>query len=211
MGDMRSRALRKNKTGKAMKHASTREVFDYWNERRGKRIAPQRGDIEPGAIRHVLADTFILAHDPPGGHRFRLAGTRLCALCCRELKGEAFIDLWAEADQAAIRDHVAIVANEAVGMVAGVRGRNVDDSLIDLELLLLPLVHRDRSQARLLGVLAPLTRPYWFGTRPLADLSCGTLRHLGRAVETVAAPRLVPASAGIRLRNGLVVYEGGRS
>jgi hypothetical protein len=209
MGDTRSRALGKNKTGAAMKHASTREVFDYWNELRGERVAPQRGEIEPGAIRRFLGDTFILAHDPPGGHRFRLAGTRVCALFCRELKGESFVDLWAKAERAAMREHIAAVAGESVGLVAGARGTNSEGEPIDLELLLLPLVHRDRSQARLLGVLAPLSLPYWLGTSALADLSCGALRHLGPDMET--APRLVPAADGVRLRHGLVIYDGGRS
>jgi hypothetical protein len=201
-----------------MKHASTGQVFDYWNELRGQRIAPERGDIDPGAIRRALADTFILAHDPFGGHRFRLAGTRLCALFCRELKGETFIGLWAKAAQAAMHEHIAVVADEAVGIVAGVRARSANDLPIDLELLLLPLVHRDRSQTRLLGVLAPLVPPTWLGVQPLADLSCGPLRHLG--VETLAAPRLVaasdepslvPDSESFGQRRGLVVYDGGRS
>ena len=46
-----------------MKHASSRDVFEYWNKRRGYRIAPERGDIEPGPIRRALGDTFILAQD----------------------------------------------------------------------------------------------------------------------------------------------------
>jgi hypothetical protein len=67
-----------------MKHSSIRELFDYWNERRGRRAAPERGDIEPGDIRGVLADTFILAFDAPASHPFRIAGTRVCALFGRE-------------------------------------------------------------------------------------------------------------------------------
>ena len=42
-----------------MKHPSNRELFDYWNERRGERLAPERADIEPAAIRQVLGDTFV--------------------------------------------------------------------------------------------------------------------------------------------------------
>jgi hypothetical protein len=194
-----------------MKHASTREVFDYWNEARGNRIAPERGDIEPGPIRHVLGDTFILGHDARGGPHFRLGGTRVCALFCRELKGQAFIDLWAETERATIRDHIKAIADEKTGLVAGINGLNADGAPIDLELLLLPLVHPDRSQARLLGVLAPLTVPYWLGASPLTGLHCGTWRYLGSAVETVAAPRLVPSPEGRRSRHGLVIHDGGRS
>ena len=67
-----------------MKHASTRAVFDYWNTRRGARPAPERADIDPVAIRHALGDTFMLAADFADELRFRLAGTRVCALFGRE-------------------------------------------------------------------------------------------------------------------------------
>ena len=48
-----------------MKHPSNRELFDYWNERRGERLAPERADIEPAAIRHVLGDTFVTRDERP--------------------------------------------------------------------------------------------------------------------------------------------------
>jgi hypothetical protein len=63
-----------------MKHPSIRRLFDYWNERRGARLLPRREDIEPEAIRCVLADTFILSFAPTVGHPIRVAGTRVCAL-----------------------------------------------------------------------------------------------------------------------------------
>ena len=71
-----------------MKHAASRELYAYWQEKRGARPAPERTDIEPGAIRAVLADAFILALDRGAGHPIRLAGTRMCALFGREIKGE---------------------------------------------------------------------------------------------------------------------------
>jgi hypothetical protein len=77
-----------------MKHPSIRQLFDHWNARRGRRAVPERSDIEPSAIRGVLADTFILSFQPCAGHPFRVAGTRVCALFGRELKGEPFTDLW---------------------------------------------------------------------------------------------------------------------
>lgn len=63
-----------------MKHATTREVFEYWNRRRGRRRVPARSNIDPADIRHVLGDTFLLTADFAGDIRFRLAGTRICAL-----------------------------------------------------------------------------------------------------------------------------------
>ena len=47
-----------------MKHAASRELYAYWEERRGTRPAPERAEIEPGAIRGVLSDAFILGARP---------------------------------------------------------------------------------------------------------------------------------------------------
>ena len=78
-----------------MKHAASRELYAYWEERRGRRAAPERAEIEPGAIRGALSDAFILSLDAARGHPLRLAGTRVCALFDRELRGEPFLRLWA--------------------------------------------------------------------------------------------------------------------
>ncbi|TXM87718.1 PAS domain-containing protein, partial [Methylobacterium sp. WL122] len=70
-----------------MKHPTSRMLYSYWDRLRGQRCAPERSEIEPGAIRHLLADSLILELDMP--HRtatLRLAGTRVCALFGRELR-----------------------------------------------------------------------------------------------------------------------------
>ena len=131
-----------------MKHPSSRDLYAYWDAQRGNRPAPERGDIEPGAIRHLLGDSFILALDAARGHPFRLAGTRVCALFGRELKDEPFT-VWDARDRGRSRDLIDILADECVGVVAGVDARtNVDGAPIDLELLLLPLGHRGTASAR---------------------------------------------------------------
>src|SRR5687768_13653867 len=75
----------------SVKHSSTRDLYGYWNMRRGTRAAPERADIDPTAIPRVLADTFLLGIDASGDYVYRLAGTRVCALFCRELRGEDFV------------------------------------------------------------------------------------------------------------------------
>src|SRR5882672_6410260 len=108
----------KMRQGWPMKSASTSKLFAYWNERRGTRLAPERGDIEPGAIREVLGDSFIIAFDPPADHPFRLAGTKMCALFGHELTGKPFAALWDEASRKTANDMVAMVADEATAAVA---------------------------------------------------------------------------------------------
>lgn len=189
-----------------MKHAASRELYAYWDERRGRRAAPERGEIEPGAIRRVLSDAFILALDSPAGHPFRLSGTRVCALFSRELKSEPFIGLWAAASQQTVGDLLNILDQERVGTVAGVTAQNSDGEAIDLELLLLPLGAPRPSLARTIGILAPLSVPAWLGSRPLGALTLGSRRHVGPAVESQILPRFM---AGAQRRR-FVVHDGGR-
>jgi hypothetical protein len=194
-----------------MKHSSSRELFAYWNERRGQRLAPERGDIEPGVIRKALGDTFILGHDPEIGHVFRLGGTRICALFGREVKGESFAGLFSPAFQDPVRDLLGIIAEEVVGVVAGATGATEEGETIELELLMLPLRHRGHTHARMIGVMTPVVTPPWLGVSRLVSMRLGHLRHVGPAVETVVAPRLVTPPPRRDLRHNLVVFQGGRS
>jgi hypothetical protein len=193
-----------------MKHASTRALFDYWNEKRGDRLAPERGDIDPAAIRHALGDTFMLAVDFVDQLRFRLAGTRVCALFCREIKGEGFLALWSEASSKQIEDLLAIVNDETAGAVAGVTGRTADGTEVELEFLLLPIAHTGHARIRALGALVPVVPPYWLGEKPVVTLELGTLRHVGSELDSFAAPRFAHPTEAVRLRHGFVVYSGGR-
>lgn len=201
-----------------MKHPSTQSLFAYWTKQRGSRPAPDRADIDPADIRHALGDTIMLAADFVDQLRFRLAGTRVCALFCRELKGEAFAALWSETSAKKIEDLLAIVTNEQVSAVAGFTGRTADGDSLDLEILLLPLAHSGLARIRAIGVLAPLVPPYWLGEKPLVELELGTLRHIdaeadrrhGRRFATVK-PNEPAAVEDVRVRHGFVVYSGGRT
>jgi hypothetical protein len=192
-----------------MKHPSVRELFDYWNLRRGRRAAPDRADIEPGAIRRVLADTFILSFDPAKGHPFRIAGTRVCAAFGRELKNKGFTDLWTPENSGPVRELIAVVGGEAVGAVASTRGTSTLGSTHELELLLLPLSHRGRTDARVLGALVPRASAHWLGADTLGKLTLGTFRYIGAGFEK--APAVAPVRPEGRIRHGFVVYDGGQT
>ena len=193
-----------------MKHPSARALHAYWNQKRGNRAAPDRADIDPAAIRHALGDTFMLAADFVDELRFRLAGTRVCALFCREIKGEAFAELWSEDSRERIEALLAIVNDEMLGAVAGVTARTADGSDADLEILLLPLAHVGHARIRALGMLAPIVPPYWLGDRPVAELTLGTLRHIGPETDRLGAPQFASSPVGGHRRHGFVVYSGGR-
>jgi hypothetical protein len=193
-----------------MKQASSRELFGYWTARRGKRPAPERGEIEPSAIRRALGDVFILEFERHQGHPFRLAGTRVCALFGRELKNQPLLDLWDAPSRLALANLLDTIADEANGVVAAARGRTPEGWVQDVELVLLPLTQRGDTHARMIGSLAPLTVPFWLGSSRLGALTLGNIRHLNPALEALA-PRLVPGSKQAARRGAFVVHEGGRS
>ena len=159
----------------------------------------------------MLGDTFVLEVERRENHLFRLAGTRLCALFGRELKAESFVKLWQRSGQTAIRELIAVVMDEKVGVVASVTGATSDDTLapVNLELLLLPLASQSRSRGPRDGRAgadggALLARRQ--GDRPADARHVPPHRRRGRGRR---APRF-KAAAG-RLRHGLTVYDGGRA
>jgi len=193
-----------------VKHTSTRVIFEYWNRQRGRRSAPTRSEIDPAAIRHVLGDTFMLAADFIDGIRFRLAGTRVCALFGREIKGEGFTAYWSDVSRAQIANIAIAAINETIGTVAGVTGRTEKGAETELELLLLPINQDGRTRIRALGSLAPLAPPYWLGEDPIVELELLTLRHVGGAAQADVAVPHFRSGAGQSMRHGFLVYSGGR-
>ena len=100
--------------GIVLKHKTSRELYDYWDRIRGGDPAPRRSDIEPGDIRSILADTFILEAEDRTTSLIRLAGTRMCALYGREIKGQGFFDFWSDDDRPAIATLATAVTEDEV-------------------------------------------------------------------------------------------------
>jgi hypothetical protein len=211
-----------------MKHGASRELYEYWNRVRGGERAPHRSAIEPSDIRRVLADTFILEVVDRGTHLVRLAGTRVCTIYCRELKGTNFFDLWRAEDRSAISTLAAAVSEDGAAAVVTVEGKTARDQEVAVELLLLPLRNSGPAFDRILGSLAPLDRPYWLGTEPIVRQSVASLRLIwpdemppfmrrrtdqpgpskpGPAPAAGGGPMPAPSS---RRRGHLFVVDGGK-
>jgi hypothetical protein len=186
-----------------MKHPRNRELFAYWNERRGLRAAPERIDIEPGAIRSLLGDSFVLSCAPGKDAQFRVAGTRLCALFGRELRGQAFSTIWEAESAAELRGLLAIVTEDVIGIAAGARTGVAGELSCTMELLVLPLAHRGGIGARMLGALVAIERPYWLGIWPAEPLRLITVQY----VSGLAAADPRPTRADVW--RSLTVIDGG--
>ena len=184
-----------------MRHPACRELFDYWRLLCAGRAAPERDAIDPAAIRGILADVFILEVDAPRAFPFRLSGARLNALLMREQRGASFLDLWRDSDAAAMAAVLEGMLADRRPVAAGVTTAPPDHARLDLELLLLPLRHRGKTHARVLGCLAPARVPGWFGLLPAQPLALASLRVLDARASEEPGPR----------RGHLVVHAGGRA
>jgi hypothetical protein len=159
-----------------MKHATSRELYDYWDRVRGHNRAPLRSAIEPSDIRRILAETFILEVEARDRLVVRLAGTRVCSLYCREIKGDNLLDLWSGEDRSAMTTLAAAVAEDGAAAVVTVVGFTQRGQEIACEWLLLPLRHGGDAFNRVLGSCGILERPFWLGSEPVVRQSLASLR-----------------------------------
>jgi hypothetical protein len=183
-----------------MKHPSSREFFAYWDEKRAGARAPDRSEIEPGAVRELLGDIFVLSYDATSGYPFRVAGTRVCALAGCDLRDRSFSALFAPDARREVEGIIAVVAEEMLAAVAGITATSEDGSPAHLELLLLPFNNRAHEPLSLTGSLAPFEGEH----RLLRDFKLTSWRYLDPPPE-----KLVPRTLRkLKIARGLMVYEG---
>lgn len=192
-----------------MKHPYCRDLLDYWERQRGDDLAPTRKNFDPGDVRHVLADSFVISAEQGSGFPIRAAGTRLCALFGRDLKTTTFPELWDAETRTTVEDLLPIIAEELQPTVIGATAFN-DRGFVNLELLILPFAPQRHAPLRLTGILAPLVQlpPGGFPLRTALALT--SWRHL----EADRSPeRLADARPGVHkpqrrsLWPGFLVYE----
>jgi len=210
-----------------MKQDGSLALFQYWNRLRRDRAAPRRTDIEPADIKGLLGDTFILERDTRGEAIFRLAGTRLCAVYGRELKGFAFASLWRERDRRMMSRLTTTVFQSKSVIVFDFEGFGREDRSTDFEFILLPL-DGGLEHPRCLGALSVGHKPFWLGADPITDAKIGSIRVVDPdrdplflknrpavpmppyPTTEITPPPLAPDLPKPRRIRHLLVLEGGR-
>ena len=137
-----------------MEHPVSMNLYQYWKCDQGGTRRPDRNAIDPGAIRGILADTFVLDFENHDGFPFRIAGSRANALFLTELRGLSFLELWRETDRQEIRSILYRVAGEAQPFCLGAEAQPPGLDRLDIEATLLPLRHHGSTYLRVLGSLA---------------------------------------------------------
>jgi len=210
-----------------MKQDGSIALFQYWNRLREGRPAPKRTEIEPADIKSLLADTFILEKDTRGEAIFRLAGTRLCAIFGRELKGFSFPSLWRDNDQRLVARLVHGVFEAKTVVVITFEGMSKNQRSNVFEMTILPLDGGVESP-RCLGAMSSGQKPFWLGADPIIEARMESVRVVDPdrepmflknrpAIDVPAlSPNELPPSGDRRRPEGsrrirhLVVLDGGR-
>jgi len=170
-----------------MRLQTTTDIFDYWNALRGEQDAPLKSQIEPVAIRHLLSSLFILETEADRHIRFRLAGTKICDLFGRDLRGERFSALWANGQQEDIERTAEGVMDHAIPTFFNATGYSVAGHHAAFEIIMMPLRSPEGGCDRLLGAIAPAVAASWLEIVPLELLALDRSRLLhdkfGRAAQ----------------------------
>jgi hypothetical protein len=205
-----------------MKQKTQDILYTYWNEVRAGRLAPQRLEIEPSRIAAILSETFMLERVDARTYRFRLAGTQLCELLGAELRGRNFLDDWSEGDRSVLVRDLATVCDQGAGARLAIEGSSDPRHRVEIEAILLPLMHGSDRIVRIIGAMSPTSRPYWLDSEPLKNRRIKRRELIwpdGRphAVVERLGPQapFVPARAQMRIvktgRRQFRVFEGGRT
>jgi hypothetical protein len=190
-----------------MGHEVSMELYAYWYALRAGRTAPERNDIEPSAIRNVLADTFMVEYDAKIGFPFRISGSRVNALFQRELRGLSFLKLWRETDRREIESVLRRVADKTEPCLLGAEARPPGMGPLQIEIALLPLCHLGSTQSRVLGSAANAAAPDWLGFVGAGPATLISVKALNSAApQNVGAISRIAASAR-RTRAGLLLFS----
>ncbi len=203
-----------------MKHTVSRQLYAYWNRRRAGRPAPDRSAIEPYDLGAMLVDIFLIDLRGVDKTKIRFCGSSIALRYGRDLADEDFLALWNDDDRQSLAHHLALMAEDAVAMTAGVVAETAGGGFTTFEMLLLPLAGA-RGCDRAIGCLVRTgghSDANRVGARIVAQ-SLRSLRFLTPRAEPFAnapdrsiPPPAAPTMSAVRRKYGhLVVMDGGKT
>ena len=162
------------------------------------------------AIRHALGDIFMLAADFVDEQRFRLAGTRLCALFGRELKGESFSTSWSDSSRNELAEMLTELDTETCGLCRRRHRPQRTERLPSISNCCF-------CRSRITATRAFARSACWRRSTGLTGSATSRSPNLHSAPSAISAriPARPPLRAvtsgktGGQLRRGFMVYQGG--
>lgn len=168
-----------------MRHPKTKAMLAYWKNRftlanagrspTAKPLWPDRCDIQPADCRALLSSMFILQLQNGAAH-YRLAGTELCCLYGRELKGEDFASPYTGEDEIAVQNWVNHLDGDQIAVLVCSEAQNRWGETVSLETLVLPLAHAGVQNERAIGITLAHRPPEWLGAQALVEQTIKSVR-----------------------------------
>jgi hypothetical protein len=199
-----------------MKQRTLQILYAYWDGLRAGRIAPLRLEIDPARIGSILPEIFLLERTDAAVYCYRLAGTRLCEIFGAELRGSNFLDGWSATDRAILVGHLRLTCDQGAATLLTVEASADSVRRVELEAILLPLMHANAPAGRVIGAMSPMSSPHWLGHERLTERRLahhGLIWPDGRPVadsQQLFAPATPPAGLATGDRRAFRVLDGGR-
>ena len=195
-------------------------LYAYWNGLRAGRVAPSRLEIDPSRIGSILPEIFLIERADAATYSYRLAGTRLCEIFGRELRGTNLLDGWTAADRALLARDLTLTCEQAAATHFVMEGSAGNARRVQLETLVLPLMHAGDAIERVIGATSAIASPHWLGHDRFIDkrlLSHEPIWPDGRprfpaasGTHAVQGPSPNPAAIPKGDRRSFRVLDGGR-
>ena len=134
-----------------IKHPRLRQLYDYWDEKRGARAMPARADIDPIDMRFAIGDMImidVIDGEPPR-FRIRLHGTNLSERTNFDLTGKMLDEMPAPEFRALANQTFRHVVQTKEPLHAQ-RERLLDNRMQRYEAVILPLSSNAETVDRLI-------------------------------------------------------------
>jgi len=151
-----------------MKHKNSHLLVGYWNRARQGRPVPDQTDIDPRAIKRMLASVFILDGENPSRPVYRLAGTGLCERFGFELRGTGFLAHWDAQSSIALVSLLRQALKMRKPLCLSSIGTGASAGLVELETILAPVSFNGGEPNRFIGMIQVLSDQTLLSDQPIA-------------------------------------------
>jgi len=142
-----------------MKHKNSHLLVGYWSRLRAGRDVPDQTDIDPRAIKRLLAYAFILDCENPARPVYRLAGTALCERYGFELKSTGFLAHWESRSSLALASLLRQALKTRQPLCLSSVAATADNGMVELETVLTPVSFNGAEPNRFFGMVQVLSDP----------------------------------------------------
>lgn len=185
-----------------MKLHTTKYLYEYWNELRGKRLAPGRKELDPTVLKDVLPNLFLLDRLGSESYSFRLAGTKICDIFGEELRDQNFLNLWSDNDRGSFTSLLDTLTEQGAAIVCGLKGTPTEKTAankpVNFELIALPLFHAQSSTcSSVIGAIAFDAEVEQNYLLPITNIELMSLRVIWPVEKSVSLPKTVASKSSL--------------